>query len=182
MTNFASPELFAAAAKSNLESAVTLANTSFARVERLSALNLNTARATLEDSIAATKTLLAVKDPQELVKLQAELAKPMQEKAVAYGRSVYAIISEGQQEFVKFFEAQVAEMNSKFLAALDQAAKSAPAGSEAAFAAIKQGVAAANSAYDNVSRAAKQAVETAEANVVATTESAVKSVRTRKAA
>lgn len=182
MTNFASPELFAAAAKTNLESAVTLANTSFARVERLSALNLNTARAALEDSIAATKTLLAVKDPQELVKLQAELAKPMQEKAVAYGRSVYALVSEGQQEFVKFFETQVAELNSKFLAALDQAAKSAPAGSEAAFAAIKQGVAAANSAYDNVSRAAKQAVEAAEANAIATTDSAVKSVRTRKAA
>lgn len=182
MTKFASPELFAAAAKTNVEAAVSLANSSFARVERLAALNLNTARATLEDSIATTKTLLAVKDPQELVKLQAELVKPLQDKAVAYGRSVYAIVSEGQQEFVKFFEAQLAELNSKFIAALDDAAKSAPAGSEAAFAVIKQGVAAANSAYDNVSRAAKQAVEAAEANVVAATDAAAKPVRARKAA
>lgn len=182
MTHFSSTEQFATAAKANLEKTVELANASFARAERLSALNLNTARAALDDSIAAAKALLATKDPQEFVKLQAELAKPLQDKAIAYGRSVYAILAEGQQEFVKLFETQLAELNSNFITALDKAAKSAPAGSEAAFAVIKQGVAAANSAYDNVSRAAKQAVEAAEANVVATTDSAVKSVRTRKIA
>ena len=44
MSNFVTPEQFAAANKANVETLLTLANTAFASAERLSALNLNTAR------------------------------------------------------------------------------------------------------------------------------------------
>jgi hypothetical protein len=63
-------EQFASANKANVETLLTLANTAFASAERLAALNLNTARAMLEDSVANAKALLAVKDVQELVALQ----------------------------------------------------------------------------------------------------------------
>ena len=92
MSNFVTPEQFAAANKTNIETLLTLANTAFASAERLAALNLNTARSLLEDGVANTKALLAAKDVQELVNLQASLAQPIVEKAVAYARSVYEIM------------------------------------------------------------------------------------------
>ena len=52
-------EQFVAANKTNVETLLTLANTAFASAERIAALNLNTARAVLEDTVASTKALLA---------------------------------------------------------------------------------------------------------------------------
>ena len=178
MSAFITPEQFAASNKANVETLLTLANAAFASAERLAALNLNTARSILEDGVANTKALLAVKDVQELVNLQASLAQPIVEKAVAYARSVYEITSQSQEEVSKVLEGQVAELNKGVATALDKAAKSAPAGSDVAVAAVKSAIAAANSAYDSMSKAAKQVAEIAEANVAAATNATVKAVST----
>ncbi len=182
MTNFATAEQLSASNKANVETLLTLANTAFASAERLAALNLNTARALLEDSVANAKTLLGAKDVQELVSLQSSLAQPSIEKAVAYSRSVYEISAQTQEEFSKVFEGQFAEVNKNVAAVLDKAAKSAPAGSDVAVAAVKSAIAAANSAYDSLNKAAKQVAEIAEANVAAATNATVKAVSTTTAA
>lgn len=171
---FTTPEQVASANKANIESLLTVANTAFASAERLAALNLNTARSLLEDSLANAKTLMAAKDIQELMSLQASLAQPAVEKAVAYSHDVYEIAAQTQEELRKLAEAQFAEANKVMTVALDKAAKSAPAGSDVAVAAVKSAIAAANTAYDSMSKAAKQVAELAEANVAATANAAVK--------
>jgi phasin family protein len=176
MTTFTTPEQFAAANKASIETLQTLASNVFANVERLTALNLNTARSVLEDGVANTKALLAVKDVKDLTALQAALAQPLVEKAVSYARNVYAITSQSQEEASKLLEGQVAELNKGVASALDKAAKSAPAGSEAAVTAVKSALAAATSAYDSMTKAAKQVSELAEANVTAATDATVKAV------
>jgi phasin family protein len=178
MNNITTPEQFASANKASVETMTKLANQVSTQFERLAALNVNTARSVLEDSVAATKTVLAAKNPQDLFALQATLAKPMLDKAVAYGRSVYEIAADGRQQFTEMFEAQVAELNKTFTEALEKAAKSAPAGSEAAFAAVKSALGAANNAYESVSKATKQATAVAEAKVVAATEATVNAANT----
>ncbi|MBW7860457.1 MAG: TIGR01841 family phasin [Rhodocyclaceae bacterium] len=175
---FATPEQFAATNKANVEALLTVANSAFASAERLAALNLNTARTLLEDTMANTKAVLGAKDVQELLTLQTSLAQPLVEKAVAYNRSVYEIATQNQEEISKLLEAQVSELNKNLAAVLDKAAKSAPAGSDVAVAAVKSAIAAANSAYDSVSKAAKQVAEIAEANVAAATNATVKAVST----
>jgi phasin family protein len=174
--NFTTPEQFSAASKASMETLVTLANTAFSNAERLAALNLNTARALMEDSLATAKTLMAIKDPQELVSLQSTLGQPAMEKVVAYAKNLYEISAQSQEEFSKLFEGQFAEVNKNVAAALDKAAKSAPAGSDVAVAAVKSAIAAANSAYDSMNKAAKQVAEMAEANVAAATNATVKAV------
>ena len=174
----ATTEKFASVNKANVETLLTVANTAFASAERLAALNLNTARAFLEDSVANAKALLAVKDVKELVALQAALAQPTAEKVVSYSRSVYEIATETQGELSKLVGAQVSDLNKTVTSALDKAVKSAPAGSDVAVSAVKSAIAAANSAYDSMSKAAKQASDMAEANVVAATAAAVKAVGT----
>jgi phasin family protein len=175
---YTTPEQIAAANKANVESLLTLANTAFASAERLAALNLNTARNLLEDTVANAKALLSAKDVQELMNIQATLAQPSVEKAVAYSRSIYEIASQTQEEMGKIFEAQFAEANKSVTSALDKAVKNAPAGSDVAVAAVKSAIAAANSAYDSMTKAAKQVAEIAEANVAAATSATVKAVGT----
>ncbi|MDR2093120.1 MAG: phasin family protein [Azoarcus sp.] len=172
------PDQLAATNKANIETLLSLTNSAFANAERLAALNLNTARSVLEDSVSSTKALLGTKDVQELVSLQASLIQPLLEKSVAYARSVYEIASQGQEELAKVLETQLAELNKNVSSALDKAAKSAPVGSDVAVAAVKSAIAAANSAYDNFSKAVKQATEIAEANVAAATNATVKAVGT----
>ena len=174
-------EQFAAINKANIENLVTLANTAFTSAERLAALNLNTARAALDNGVANTKALLAVKDPQGFVALQSTVAQPTLESTVAYSRSVYEILSQTQEEVSKVVEAQVAEFNKSFSTVLDSAAKNAPAGSDVAVAAVKSALAAANSAYANMNKAAKQVVEFAESNVAAATSATVKAAAAPKA-
>ena len=183
----ATTEQFASANKASVETLLTIANTAFASAERLAALNLNTARSILEDSVANAKALFGVKDVQQLIAMQTTLAQPAVEKAVAYSRSVYEIASQTQEELSKVVESQFSEINKNVSVALDKAVKNAPAGSDVAVAAVKSAIAAANSAYDSMTKAAKQVAEIAEANVAAATTATVKAVgsnapKARKAA
>lgn len=167
-----------AAGKAGTETLMAVVNTAFAGVERLAALNLNTARSVLESGAKNAKSVLAVKEPKELLGLQASLAQPTLEGAISYGRSVYEIIGDTSGELVKLFDAQLADLNKSVTTAIDKAAKSAPAGTEAAFGAVKQALAAANSAYTGMTKAAKQVTELTEANVAAATAATVKAVGT----
>ena len=173
---YTTPEQLSTANKANVETLLTIANTAFASAERLAALNLNTARVLLEDAVGTAKALMTAKDPQELIAMQSTLAQPSLEKAVAYSRSVYEIATQTQEELGKVFEGQFAEMNKNVSTALDKAAKNAPAGSDVAVAAVKSAIAAANSAYDSMTKAAKQVAEMTEANVAAATSATVKAV------
>lgn len=167
-------EQFAAANKAAIDSLLTLANTSLATAERLAALNLNTMRAFIADSAANTGALLAVKDVQGLVALQSTLAKPAVEKAVAYSRSVYEIISESSNGLTQIVEGQTAEIKKNFSAAIEQSLKNAPAGSESVVVAVKSALAQADSAFETMTQQAKQAKATIEANVAAANAATVK--------
>lgn len=173
---FATPEKFVSSNKANIESFLTLANTAFASAERLAALNLNTARTLVEEGVSNVKTLFGAKDLQDLLSLQGGLAQPTIEKAIAYSRSLYEITSETQDEVTKIVESRFAEINKGVASALDSAAKSAPAGTDVAVAAVKSAITAANSAYDSMSKAAKQVAEIAEANVAAATSATARAV------
>jgi len=166
---YVTPEQIAATNKAGVEALIGLANTQFAAMERLSALNFNIAKSTFEDSVAYAKSLLAAKDPQELVSLSASAGQPSVEKAIAYSRSVYEIATQAQAEVGKFAEAQAGEFNKTVGGYLDKFSKNGPAGSDVAVAAVKSALAAANSAYDSLTRATKQASEMAETNFAAAT-------------
>jgi phasin family protein len=173
---FATPEQFAAANKASVEAMLTLANTALASAERIAALNLNTARSLLEDGVANTKAILGAKEPQEALAVQASLAQPNVEKAVAYTRSIYEISAQSKEEVSKLLEGQFGDFQKQVAGLLDKAAKSAPAGSDVAVAAVKSAIAAATSAFDSMNKAAKQVAEIAEANVAAATNATVKAV------
>jgi phasin family protein len=163
-----------AAHKANVETLFGLTNKAFEGVEKLVELNLQVAKAAMGEVAENTRAALSVKDAQELLALQASLLQPAAEKAASYSRHVYDIAAATNAEVTKVAEAQFAEAQKKFATAIDTAVKNAPAGSENAVALVKSAMAAANNAYDSVSKAAKQAAEVADANFQAVTNSAVK--------
>ena len=171
---YVTPEQIAAAQKANAEVMFNLANAMFSGAERLLALNIETARGAFEDGVANSKALFAVKDPQDLVKLQGTLVQPAVDKAVAYARNAYEIAVQTNDDVAKQIEAQLADANKGVVASLDKLAKNAPAGSDVAVAAVKSALAAANSAYDNLNKVARQATEAAQANVIAMTNATMK--------
>lgn len=150
-------EQFAAANQAAIDSMLTVANISLANAERLAALNLNTARSFFADAVATLQTLSSVKDVQGLMALQSSLAQPTIEKAVAYSRSVYEILSESSGSMNQIIESQSAEIKKNFSAALEQSMKNAPAGSESVMAAVKSVMAQADSAFETMTQSSKQA-------------------------
>ena len=166
---YVTPEQIAASTKAGVETLIGLANTQFAALERLSALNFNAAKSAFEDGVNYTRTLLGAKDAQEFASLSATAAQPALEKAVAYSRSVYEIATQTQAEMNKFAETQAGDFNKHMVGYLDKFSKNAPAGSDVAIAAVKSALAAANSAYDSITRVTRQASELAESNFAAAT-------------
>ncbi len=169
------PEQFAAANKATVDTLLSVANAALASAERIAALNLNTARSSLEDTASGVKAVMGAKDPKEAMAAQSSLAKPAVEKAVAYSRSVYEITSQAQQELAKMVESQFGDFQKSVAGMVEMAAKSAPAGSEGAVAAIQNAINAANSAFGNMNAVAKQFADAAQANMTAMTKAATKS-------
>ena len=170
-------EQFAAANKAAVDSLLSVANTALASAERIATLNLDTTRSMIEESASSAKALMGAKDVQEAMKIQAELAKPNVDKAVAYSKSAYEIATQTQGEFTKMVEAQFGDFQKTVAGMLDQAAKSAPAGSETAVAAVKSAFAAANSAFDNMRKSAQQMTEMAQTNIAAATSATTKAAK-----
>jgi phasin family protein len=171
--SFMTPEQFTAAQKANLETLFGLSNKAFEGVEKLVELNMQVAKATMAESAENAKALLAVKDAQELLALQASMLQPSAEKAVAYSRHLYDIASSTGAEVTKTAEAQFGEIQKSMAGAVDGMLKNAPAGSENAVTLVKSAMTAANNAYESVHKAAKQATDMMEANFNAVTTSAV---------
>ena len=166
---YVTPEQVVAGNKAGVEALIGLAHTQFAAFERMSALTFNATKSAFEDSIAHTKALMSAKDVQDVMNLSAAVAQPAIEKAIAYSRNLYDVASQSQGEITKLVESQAGEFNKNIVTFLDKIAKNAPAGSDVAVAAVKSALAAANTAYDSMSKAARQATELAEANFAAAT-------------
>jgi polyhydroxyalkanoate synthesis regulator phasin len=106
--------------------------------------------------------------------MSSTLAQPAAEKAMAYSKHVYDIVSSVQADLSKLGETHAAEGQKHVNDAIEQFSKHAPAGSESAVAMIKSGLAQATTAYDAMTKAAKEAAQTAESNLSAAATAAFK--------
>jgi phasin family protein len=179
---YVTPEQIAATNKASMEAILSLASNQFAAFERLANLNADAVKSVFEDSLANTRALAGAKDVQEFMNLQSSFAQPAFEKAIAWSKSVYEVTAQANAELTKSAEVRASEWNQNLVSMLDKAAKSAPGGSDVAVSAVKQMIAAANSAYDSFTKAAKQATEIAEANVTAATETVKGLAKAKKVA
>jgi phasin family protein len=162
-------EQISAATKANFENQLALLTAltgkAFESVEKVIELNMNVAKAALEESTSNARQLLAAKDPQEFIALSASQVQPNAEKATSYGREVMTIVSGLQAEVTKAAESQIGEHSRKIASLVDEVSKTAPAGSENVVAFMKTAIANANAGYEQLTKSTKQAVEAMGANM-----------------
>jgi len=158
-------EQFAELNKASYDNAIKLASMSLDKVERLTKLNLQAAKAALEQGVSNANAVAGVKDVQEFFTLRAKLAEAGVQSALGYSRGVYEIASEAQADFSAYNEEAWAAYTKGVAAWVEKATKNAPAGSDVAVTAIKSTVAATTAAFDQISKATKQVVSLADASV-----------------
>jgi phasin family protein len=168
------PQHILASQKASLDNLVAIQNSFFEGFEKLVDLNLKVVKASLEEVAQKTHEVIELKDAQEAVAFASGLAQPNAEKALAYGKHIYDIVSGVQTDLTKLGEEQISQNQKQVADAIEQFSKNAPAGSESAVALLKSSLSTANSAYESVAKAAKQATKTAESNLAAATSATLK--------
>ena len=171
-------EQIVAANKNAVAEAQALAATAFAGFEKLVELNMAVTKSALFDTTGDLYSVFNAKNPTDALAAQASLVKPLAEKGLSYGRSVYAIASETGAELTKATEAKIAEGQKTLATSLDDMAKNAPAGSEAVVAVVKSAVTASQNAIDTAKTSAKKAVELVEKQVASVSDTAMNAVKT----
>lgn len=138
-----------------VEAAMTYARTGLTTAEQLLRLNLDAARATLEQTSKAARELLAADDPQDLMALRSRLAETNMQQAAAYANNVYALVAETQSALARMFEDGVAGFSSDVAESAEKLATGAPGG-EMQAAALKATLAATSAMMESLNQATRQ--------------------------
>jgi phasin family protein len=158
-------EDFGAVQKASVDQLLKFADTATHAAEQWLELNIKSAKAATAEATKQVRALATVKDVQELASLQTAFAQENADKMLGFSKAVFAWASETQGQVSKLFEEQFSEVNKAVSTAVEKAAKSAPAGSEFAFNAVKSALATANQAYETMSKAGKQVAEMTEQSI-----------------
>jgi phasin family protein len=148
-----------------VDSAAKLTRISMDSAERVIALQLEFAKSSLEQAARGAKALAGAKDVQELVSVRTRTAENAVERLVGYSRSLYEISSAAQSQFSKLAEERMATFQQAVTDTVEQAARSAPAGSDVAVAAIRSSMAATTAAFDSFNKAARHVASYTDAGV-----------------
>ncbi|MGF6937069.1 phasin family protein [Paraburkholderia sp. UCT70] len=162
----------ATAQQANLDFFFGLASRMLEGEEKLVRLNLDTAKTTLADWHQREQDGLAKKDRQEVTGLQDALALHSAEKVLKYERQVAEIASTTQTQLAEVVNARYQEVSRQVQSFIENFAQSAPVGSEATIAFLKQAITLADTTQESVQKATKQAVEVAQSNLDAATKAA----------
>lgn len=90
-----------------VETLTRLSDVTFSGMERLTALNLNVARESLEEALAASLSLTRIQDVKDLDNFQNPLVGAGAERVTNYVRGVQEILSETQSAFAELIGQQV---------------------------------------------------------------------------
>jgi phasin family protein len=150
-----------------VESAARATRISMDSAERAINVQLEYAKGSIKQATLTARAVAQVKDVQELMALRAQIAENTLESLVGYSRSLYEVASTAQSEYSRLAEERMARFQKAVTETVEQAAKSAPGGSDVAVAAVKSQLAATTAAFDSFSKAARNLASYADAGVTA---------------
>ena len=154
-----------AANEAAIEQFSHFAQLSLANMEKFAEIGLGAARDSVELATKHAQSLAGARDVHEVLALNSAALEPAMKRAYSFSRTAYETVTETNDELKKAFEKQSAEINKATVAAIEEAFKYAPAGSESLVANVKSAMVAAQSAYDNLASINKQIYDTVERTV-----------------
>jgi phasin family protein len=155
------PEQVAATRKANLDILFGLGEKVVEGIEKLAELNMQVTRSTLGDMFDLGQKALSLKEPQDWLALQDNLGAPTADKMQSYNRQLFDIVWSTQAEFAKVALTQFEAYSRQVQSVVEDVAKNAPAGSEAAMSALDSAIKAANTLVETVQKTSQQAAEAA---------------------
>ena len=164
---------FAAANEAAIDQFSHFAKLSLGNFEKFAEIGLGAARESLTQATRHAQSLAGAKDVHEVIAINSAAVEPALKRAYAYSRTAYETAAATNDEVKRVLEQNTAQLNKAAIAALEEALKYAPAGSETVVGNLKTAIAAAQSAYDNLAAINKQIYDTVEQNV-ATVQAATK--------
>ena len=168
---------FAAANEAAIEQFAYFAKLSLGNIEKFTELGLGAARESVTQATRHAQSLAGARDVNEALAINSAAVEPALKRAYAYSRTAYETAAASNDEVKKVFEQNTAQLNKAAIAALEEALKYAPAGSESVVGNLKTAIAAAQSAYNNMTSINKQIYDTVEQNVATAQATATRSVK-----
>jgi len=156
---------FSEMSRTGFDTAARLTRISVDNAERVISLQLQYAKGTIEQASATAKAATGAKDVQQLLDVRTRSAENAVEWLMNYSRSFYEVASEAQSELSKLAEERMTAFQQAVTESVEQAAKSSPAGGDAAIAAIKSSLAASTAAFDTFTKAAKNVATYTDAGI-----------------
>jgi phasin family protein len=170
---FTNPEQFASATKTLFELQMMTFNALTSKavqgVEQVVALNLATAKNSVEGSMAAGKDISQAKDPKAVMAAVAAHAQPGIAGAAAYGEQLKVIIQDIHNEFTQAADAHIAEAKNTLSALIYDVTQNVKPGSENAVEIVKTAIDTAFQGYEQVTQATRQAVQVVEQQIAKAT-------------
>lgn len=167
--------------KARLSALHEMTSKALVTVEKIAQLNLETSKNSLERHHEHAHSLLSNKDIKDLSKLHNNALQDLAEKAAAYNHDLFGIAVGLGNEFGELIEAQMADAQKQFVAAVEATMKNVPQGAEPVMEAVKNALTTANEAMNSVQNVVKQATESTQTKLAALSESTVKATRAAKA-
>ena len=101
-------EQFAIIPQPGFDTAISFVNVWHSSVEQLTQLNLASARATLEDTLAVSNALIEAEDFRHLMISLGALTQPSGDRISCYCRDVSEILRQSHDDLAKLIETQTA--------------------------------------------------------------------------
>src|ERR1700682_4010354 len=164
---------FAAANEAAIDQFSYFAKLSLGNFEKFAEIGLGAARDSLTQATRHAQSLAGAKDVHEVIAINSAAVEPALKRAYAYSRTAYETAAATNDEVKRVLEQNTAQLNKAAVAAMEEALKYAPAGSESVVSNLKTAIAAAQSVYNNMTSINRQIYDSVEKNV-ATAQSATK--------
>ncbi|AXF06372.1 Phasin (PHA-granule associated protein) (plasmid) [Paraburkholderia hospita] len=154
-----SHEQIAATQKAYLDNLFNLTNGIVEGADKLARLNMEATRSTLAGQLDRTQKALAVREPQEWLRLHDSLAAPTAERIQARNHQLFEIAASIQVDIMRFAQAQWEAYGHRVRTLAEDVAKSAPVGSGSAVAALNSTITATRKLYETLQETGRRAVE-----------------------
>jgi phasin family protein len=157
----------------NVRVVQALGKSALSVAERVGALGVDTWRTALRDGAANMKTLLAAKDPRELLRMEGSLMRHGFGRLIGFYRDVYAVLVSTKKEIWKTIGSEFAALDKPANALLERAGMPAPGFSNAT---MRSAIRAASAISDVMDKALEKVAAKAEASLMDTAEARAKVV------
>jgi phasin family protein len=147
--------------RKNMEAAMRLAQISIENSQRIMELQSQLARELFENSVEQTKLQASSKDPQDIVKLRAQYAQETTQKMIEAARQVAEIGNSARVEFSRLLTEQLAAGSQDLVDAFQSFFKALPGQNANMLETMQQAMNNANTAFEQMRKAATAAFDTA---------------------